>query len=486
MTTSFPIPRSRYTHDVSGLDPLLAKVMYHSKSREQTIEAMRIMLRESRICGPPTNLEFLANILADERFVAGNTLTKFLDTFEFRPSAIDVLSGGAYTLIEDWPGRPTLGRGFCHSGPMDPLAFRIANALVGNPVETEALEITLSGPDLRFLGPAMVSLCGAAISATLDGKPVAMWSRLRIAAGQRLTIGKVTGGGCRTYLAVYGGFLNVAAWFGSKSTSPMVGVGGYQGRQLAAGDLLSISTDPPIDQGDIALPESLIPTYPNNWELLSMPGPFDVGYITEEGMDMIFKTEWKVSHNAARGGIRLIGPKPKFARSDGGEGGAHPSNLIEYGYGIGAINWTGDDPVIFPVDCPDLGGFISSHTIVKGDLWKMGQLKAGDIVKFRAVSLEDAILSRRETERFADAVIAASRKAGDFSGIAPLSGSLPPELKGKNMGTGLVHQIQEQGNKPLVSYRQVRLTVTIIIWFALTHNSERRRLYPDRLRPWSL
>lgn len=152
----------------ANYDPLLAKVMYHSSSRPEAIKGMQAILTESRICGPPTNLEFLSKILDDERFIAGNTLTRFLDNFQFRPSAIDVVSGGAYTLIEDWPGRPTLGRGFCHSGPMDPLAFRIANALVGNPVGTEALEITLSGPELRFLGPALVSLCGASVDAKLD------------------------------------------------------------------------------------------------------------------------------------------------------------------------------------------------------------------------------------------------------------------------------------------------------------------------------
>ena len=144
---------------------------------------MQTILSESRICGPPTNLEFLSKILSDEQFAAGNTLTRFLDDFQFSPSAIDVVSGGAYTLIEDWPGRPTLGRGFCHSGPMDPVAFRIANALVGNPVGLEALEITLSGPELRFLGPALVSLCGAPIEAKLDGNPIPMWSRIKVSAG---------------------------------------------------------------------------------------------------------------------------------------------------------------------------------------------------------------------------------------------------------------------------------------------------------------
>jgi urea carboxylase len=437
-------------------DPLLAKVMYHSPIRRQTIQGMHAILSQSRICGPPTNLEFLAKILTDDKFVAGHTLTKFLDNFEFAPTAIDVLSGGALTLIEDWPGRPTLGRGFCHSGPMDSLAFRVANALVGNPVGREGLEITLSGPDLRFLGSALVSLCGAPIDAKLDGSPIPMWSRVKVSAGQRLTIGKTTGNGCRAYLAVFGGFLNVAEWFGSKSTSPMVGVGGYQGRALASGDLLSIASQVPDVSGDLSLPEHLIPKYPNHWELLAVPGPYDEGFIAPESIDMLYETNWKVSHNAARGGIRLIGPKPKFARSDGGEGGGHPSNLIEYGYPIGSLNWTGDDPVIFPQDAPDFGGFISSHTIVKADLWKLGQVKSGDTIKYRAVSLEDAISSRKEAERFVNEVVECCHKSGELGGISPLTDALPSELKGKSRGNGVVQQIQEKGNQPLVSYRQVR------------------------------
>ncbi|KAB8230128.1 bifunctional urea carboxylase/allophanate hydrolase [Aspergillus alliaceus] len=435
-------------------DPLLAKVMFHSPSRQKTIEGMKTILTQSRICGPPTNLEFLAEILTDERFVAGNTQTRFLNDFQYSLSAIDVVSGGAYTLIEDWPGRPTLGKGFCQSGPMDPLAFRIANALVGNPVGLEALEITLSGPELRFLGPAIISLCGAPIQASLDDVPVRMWSRIRVSAGQRLKIGKTTGNGCRAYLAVFGGFLNIAEWFGSKSTSPMVGVGGYQGRQLASGDLLSITSEIPDTHGSLCLPEHLIPKYPDHWELLSMPGPYDEGYLAPESIDMLYETEWKISHNAARGGIRLLGPKPKWARSDGGEGGAHPSNLIEYGYAIGSLNWTGDDPVIFPQDAPDFGGFISSHTIVRADLWKLGQVKAGDTLKYRATSLGDAQAARKRVEKFVSEVVKCSYEGGNFGDIAPLKDSHPPALTAETRGTGVVHQIPEQGNQPLVNYRQ--------------------------------
>ncbi|KAL4941356.1 hypothetical protein BDV06DRAFT_4295 [Aspergillus oleicola] len=437
----------------ANYDPLIAKVMFHAPNRQQAIDGLKDVLTRSRICGPPTNLGFLAEILANSEFRAGNTLTKFLTNFEYSLSAIDVISGGAYTLIQDWPGRPTIGKGFCHSGPMDSVAFRIANALVGNPVGLEGLEITLSGPELSFLGPAVVALCGAPTDIKLDDIPVPMWSGIKISAGQRLKIGKTTGNGCRAYLAVYGGFLNVAEWFGSKATAPMVGVGGYQGRQLTSGDYLAITDQLPKSVKELSLPEGLVPQYPDSWELMSMPGPYDEGYFTPESIDMLYDAEWTISHNAARGGIRLLGPKPTWARQDGGEGGAHPSNLIEYGYAIGSLNWTGDDPVIFPQDGPDLGGFVSSHTIVKADLWKLGQVKAGDGLKYRATSLEDALSARHNLEKYIEDVVEGCQN-GEFGSVTPLSTSLPPAQTASTRGSGIVHQIQAKGNQPLVSYRQ--------------------------------
>ena len=228
---------------------------------------------------------------------------------------------------------------------MDPLAFSIANVLVGNKVDTEGLEITLNGPELLFLGDAVVALCGAPMELKVDGKDRPMWTRTRVDAGQKVKIGKTTGWGCRSYLAVHGGLPSIAEWFGSKATSPGVGVGGYQGRQLASGDLLGITKDvPPELSSPLSLPEKLVPIYTNHWDILSMPGPYDEGYLLPEDIEMIYNTKWQVSHNAARGGIRLIGPKPKWARNSGGEGGAHPSNVVEYGYPVGSLNWTGDDP----------------------------------------------------------------------------------------------------------------------------------------------
>ena len=95
----------------SNYDPLLAKVMVHRPTRDDAIEAMHDTLIYSRICGPPTNLDFLAAIVDDLQFARGITMTKFLTEFKYSPAAIDVISGGAYTQVQDYPGRPTMGRG---------------------------------------------------------------------------------------------------------------------------------------------------------------------------------------------------------------------------------------------------------------------------------------------------------------------------------------------------------------------------------------
>ncbi|KAL1955971.1 hypothetical protein VTO42DRAFT_7871 [Malbranchea cinnamomea] len=413
-------------------DPMIAKIMVHASTRAEAMENMKKVLSQSVICGPPTNLDFLLGIIESEAFSSGVTLTNFLHSFKCDPAAIDVLSPGVYTSIQDYPGRPQAGMGIPHAGPMDPLAAQIANIVVGNPRSTETLEITLKGPDLKFLAPAVVALCGAPMEFRLDGKDVPMWTRIYVKRGQILSIGKLLKGGCRSYLAVLGGFPSIAPYFGSKSTSPLFGLGGYQGRQLAPGDMLAISKTVPETGEPISIPAHLIPEYTNHWDIFSMVGPYDEGYIIPEDIEMIYNTKWKVSHNATRGGIRLIGPAPRWARENGGDGGAHPSNLIEYGYPLGTLNWTGDDPVIFSVDSPDLGGFVSCATIVKGSLWRMGQLKSGDTFQYRRVSLADALKMRKDldnllsdlTDYVAGKLGAADIRAVDYAAL-PESTSQP-------------------------------------------------------------
>lgn len=438
---------------------MLAKVLHHAPNRAQAVEELCQVLAKSRICGPPTNLDYLLAILQAPKFQAGDTITQFLSTFDFRPPVIDVLAGGSYTLVEDYPGRPTIGRGFGHGGPMDPVAFQIANALVQNPLGKEGLEITLTGPDLMFLGSAIVALTGAAIAATLDGKDFPMWQRVQISPGQRLTMGKISGDkGCRAYLAVHGGFLNVAEWFGSKATVSTTLVGGYQGRPLRTGDLLRIVDNVPADLETsnkmLAIPPALIPTYTEEWDVQVMHGPYCESYLAPDDIEMFYSTAWEVSHNAARSGIRLIGPRPKWARTDGGDGGSHPSNVIEYGYPMGGVNFTGDEPAIFPPDCPDFGGFVVPFTVVKADYWKLGQMRAGNKVRFHPVSLEHALHCRRETEGYIQNISQALSSGNGLDKVKGLDALSAIPAKPTTVQPAILKLLEETPSRPKVSYRQ--------------------------------
>ncbi|GAB7366622.1 hypothetical protein MBLNU230_g8607t1 [Neophaeotheca triangularis] len=431
-------------------DPLIAKVINHAKTRTAAIKGMDLLLTRSRICGPPTNLDFLAAIVTDERYQSGHTLTSFLNDFDFVPHAIDVISPGAQTLVQDLPGRPAVGKGIPHAGAMDPVALGIANMLVGNDRGTAGLEITLNGPELRFLGPAVIALTGAPMEATLDGDQFPMWSRKHIKRGQTLRIGKTTGGGCRSYLAVYGGFPSVADYFDSKSTSSIVGIGGYQGRALAPGDLLAIvKSIPERLSGHPSVPDNLRPQYTNNWELFAMPGPHQEGHFTSEDVEMLYNTEWKISHNASRSAIRLIGPVPQWARSDGGEGGAHPSNLVEVPYSLGALNFTGDDPCLFANDAPNFGGFVSGATVVEGNFWKMGQLRAGDTLRLKRVSLDDALGLRRKVDSYL-ARLQRGIEQSSFEGVAGLE-SISPST---SYEPAILYDKPAKGTLPRTRYRQ--------------------------------
>ncbi|KAI1424868.1 urea carboxylase [Xylaria sp. FL1777] len=403
----------------SHYDPLLAKVMVHAPTRQQAVTKM------SRVCssgvalrGPNTNLDFVEAIMRSEVFSQGLTLTTFLDThFSYKPHGIDVISGGTYSTIQDFPARPSIGYGVPKGGPMDSISSRIANLLVGNPITTEVLEITLVGPELLFTCASMVAVCGADSSVTLEGQTRPLWSSFFVQADQTLKIGSVTGTGCRMYLAVRGGFTNIPSVFGSKSTTPSLKYGGLQGRPLRTGDFLFLqSPDSNYTTQDEAfsLPSHIVPDMGNK-EIYVLQGPHDSEEImTADDRQKLYDSQWKVSHNSSRAGIRLLGPKPDWARRSGGEAGSHPSNYLDYGYpSPGGMNWGGDSPCIFTADSPNFGGLVCSSTVISADLWKLGQLKPGDTIVLTPVSLEDAVKQIRLVDEYLSIIqqVIATKKA---------------------------------------------------------------------------
>jgi biotin-dependent carboxylase-like uncharacterized protein len=308
---------------------------------------------------------------------------------------IEVLDAGLQTTVQDYPGRPGLqAQGFFPAGPMDHLAFRAANLLVGNPPGAAGLEIVVGRSAFRFGGDCVVAACGAeGTSATLNGAPVPLWQSVPVSAGDELKLGLSRGPGFRVYLAVSGG-VDVPEILGSRATYTMGALGGYEGRALRKGDLLPVGEPAGTPAGKRwRFREDRRPQYGRHWEVEAMRGPqADPDYLTEADMAEFFDRAWKVDANSNRVGIRLETHKWGWARTTGGVAGGHPSNILDDSYPVGGVNMNGDVPVILGPDGPTSGGFVIAATVVHGGLWKLGQIRPGaDTIRFKEVSIEEAV-----------------------------------------------------------------------------------------------
>ncbi|KAK1232579.1 hypothetical protein PQX77_004290 [Marasmius sp. AFHP31] len=405
-------------------DPLISKLIVCGPTRDEAIARLCQVLNEVRIYGLPNNLEYLKAVVNTGVFRGGRGTTHFLDTFKFTPSSFTVIAPGLDSSIQDYPGR-TMGLGIPRSGAMDWVAFRIGNSLVGNPQTTEGLEVIVVPNvecELHFHVETVVAVTGKPVAVSVNGAEVSMWSTTVVPADGRLLLeDRGEGqGGLRCYVALRGGFPSIPAYLGSKSTS--MGLGGYQGRSLLPGDEIALASDAgklPRVQPGWKLSSYAIPTYPSHWVVHVLPGPHgDESYITSEGIDNLYITHWKVAASSNRMGIRLEGAKAiSWARQDGGEGGSHPSNILDSGYALGTVNINGDTPVILTVEGPDMGGYICAFTICEADWWKTGQFSPGDTIQFTRVPWDQARSIRQKTEQFLETI---ARCAG--------SSSLPGEL----------------------------------------------------------
>ncbi|WP_122462531.1 urea carboxylase [Pseudomonas viridiflava] len=369
-------------------DPMIAKLISWAPSRDEASAALAEALAESRLYGVETNREYLRQIIADTPFASGQPWTRCLEDLVYRADTFEVLSGGTQTSVQDYPGR--LGYwavGVPPSGPMDSRALRQGNLLLGNAEGCAALEITMSGPLLRFNTDAVVAVTGATIPLTLDGESCLMNTALLVKAGSTLALGTIAGAGARSYLCVRGG-LDVPDYLGSKSTFTLGQFGGHGGRALRAGDVLHLA---PLTDRIVGacIADDALEVLGEVRDMRVIYGPHAAPeYFTEAYIETFFATDWEVHFNSSRTGVRLIGPKPEWVRADGGEAGLHPSNIHDNPYAIGAVDFTGDMPVILGPDGPSLGGFVCPVTIIEADLWQLGQLKAGDKVRFHPVTVE--------------------------------------------------------------------------------------------------
>jgi antagonist of KipI len=329
---------------------------------------------------------------------------------------ITVLKPGALSQIQDL-GRYGYQRyGVVVGGAMDEWAHRMANALVGNDESEASLEITLTGPTLRFDTPARIAVCGADLSARVDGAGgthVLPYGRpVDVAAGSQLRFGARVAG-VRAYLAVAGGF-DVPLVMGSRSTYVRGGYGGLEGRALRKGDVLAVraspapampggtsgSTSGSTSRGRAGDAEnaastlaSLTLTVPASPVIVPVPQAAAVQTIritagrhwdvfTAEARRLLLATEFRVGAQSDRMGYRLEGPELARAR---------PIEMISESVTFGTIQVPPDGkPIILMADRQTTGGYPKIASVAGVDLCILAQMTAPEALRFTLITLAEA------------------------------------------------------------------------------------------------
>ena len=310
---------------------------------------------------------------------------------------VQVIKKGLETSVQDYPGRiGTLNLGFPPSGPMDSWSFRLANVLVENEPGAAALECQFLGPTLKFNSDRIIAITGANMSPKINGTPVPLWESLEVKKDQVLEMSFATVG-ARSYIAFSGG-INTTPWLGSRSTFHKAGVGGIEGKAIQEGQIIPLNKSKSVAGRKIK--KNSIPVMSTNkkWSVEVVKGPND-DWVDEKGHKMFLNSDWKLQSKSDRTGYRLDGPKWSFTKKathKGLEHGTFPSNIIDQGYPVGAINLAGQTPIILVNDGPSMGGFIVPYTVPSASFWKLGQAKPGDRFNFVEISVEKAQALRAE------------------------------------------------------------------------------------------
>ena len=295
-------------------DPMLAKLIVHGSDRADAIAKMERVLKDSRVYGITSNMQYLAALLKTETYQTGALFTGMLKDFMPQEHAIEVLDGGVQTTVQDYPGM--IGYWFVGvppCGPMDAYNFRIGNSILGNDESAPGLELTLRGGSYRFRTTVSFCITGADMKATLDGVEIPMYQVVHASAMQVLKF-KDCKVGMRTYLLVAGGF-DMPKIMGSSSTFIDGKFGGHNGRTLRTGDVLRLQEKCVIDSID-SMPEKYRPKLTNEWTIGVIPGPQPTPeYLKPEYLKTLTEYEYEVNFNSARTGIRLNGPIPQWAVS---------------------------------------------------------------------------------------------------------------------------------------------------------------------------
>ena len=320
--------------------------------------------------------------------------------------SLSVVRPGMLSTFQDLGRQGWQHLGVPVAGAMDARAHRLANLLAGNLDDTATLEVTLTGPTLRFDSACCVALSGAGFSLTRNDQPAALNRPLVMRAGDVLAFGARVHG-ARAYLAVHGGFA-LEPQMGSTSTYLRGRLGGWQGRALQRGDRIGLRR--PLDAA------ALEPLARALWGLhVYLPGA--IAQAARRSVRIVRSEQWpdfsaescaalitepfRISPDSERMGYRLQGPALALAQ---------PRQMISEATTFGTIQVpVGGQPIVLMADRQTTGGYPKIAYVASVDLPLLAQMAPGDIVRFELVSLEQA--QQLDAEREAALALLAAQLA---------------------------------------------------------------------------
>jgi biotin-dependent carboxylase-like uncharacterized protein len=294
--------------------------------------------------------------------------------------SITVIEPGLLSTIQDGGRWGHQASGVPVSGAMDWMAYRTANAIVGNESGSAAVEATLAGPKLRFDQRTMFAIAGADFGATLDGVRVPHCAAVSAPAGGVLRFNAPVSG-ARTYVAVDGG-IDVPRVLGSRSTNLLSRMGGTQGRTLLQGDRLGLGAETAPQRRRKPIPEASAYGRSGGARLRVIPGP-QTEYFPSEALDTLQRTRFIVSPKSNRMGYRLEGDPVRAFREQ---------EMISDAAFTGAIQVPpSGEPILLMADRQTTGGYPQLAVVITADIPLAAQLAPGNWVEFRVCSRSEAI-----------------------------------------------------------------------------------------------
>jgi antagonist of KipI len=305
---------------------------------------------------------------------------------------IRILDAGPQTTVQDLGRTGQMRYGIPPSGPVDRFAFVLANRLVGNADTAAALECTLIGPRFEIASAGTIAVTGADMPVTVNGQRAAGWRTIAVKAGDIVKLGPARTG-VRSYVGVAGG-LDVPLVLGSRSTYLRGRVGGVEGRALRKGDELRLFPFRPVKPRHVE--PRVIPDYTGEPTVRAVLGP-QADRFTAEGLEALFGGRYEVLPQSDRMGSRLRGPRIAHARGH---------DIVSDGIALGSIQVPGDgQPIVLLVDRQSTGGYTKAATICSCDIWRVGQARPGQSLRFHQIGVDEAHRLFREADRALQAAV---------------------------------------------------------------------------------